>query len=246
MDPVGDFKGKPVVNEILTTCENQRESISLILAGYQDEFEKKLFAYDPGLKSRFREILFEDFDEKELGKIWTEKRNNMGWEEADNVCTVVVKRLSKLSRKKGFGNAREVRQRLEDATKAAMTRLGSNFNPDVMRLEVEDVIGEDPRLSSSKLRDVLQDINEMIGWDRIKTSVGELLEVCSANYQRELVGKPPLDIALHRLFLGNPGKRIFWFSICITLWHSCSILPLKNTLCCCRSQTYRYRKNYLC
>ena len=68
LDPVGDLKGRPIVNELLTLCENERDKISVILAGYEDEFQKKFFAYNSGLKSRFREVVFEDFDEKELSK----------------------------------------------------------------------------------------------------------------------------------------------------------------------------------
>jgi len=33
LDPIGDFKGRPIVNELLTLCENNRENISVILAG---------------------------------------------------------------------------------------------------------------------------------------------------------------------------------------------------------------------
>ena len=205
IDPVGDFKGRPIANEILTVCENQRESLSLVLAGYEDEFQERFFKYNPGLKSRFREVVFEDFDERELAKIWIEMRANMCWTEAENVCNVVVKRLAKRAGKKGFGNARDVRNRLEDATKAAMARLGDEFNQDKMHLEVVDVIGQDPRLTSTKLLAVKDSIEEMIGWKRVKAAVDELLELCSTNYQRELLGKKPLPMVMNRMVLGNPG-----------------------------------------
>ena len=54
LDPIGDrFKGGPIANELLTLAENQRERLSIILAGYDDDLNKKLFAYNQGLKSRF-------------------------------------------------------------------------------------------------------------------------------------------------------------------------------------------------
>jgi hypothetical protein len=31
------------VNEILTLCENERDNISVVIAGYEDEFQKKFF-----------------------------------------------------------------------------------------------------------------------------------------------------------------------------------------------------------
>ena len=205
IDPVGDFKGRPIANEILTVCENQRESISLILAGYEDEFQEKFFKYNPGLKSRFREVVFEDFDESELKKIWTEMRTSMRWTESENVCNVAVKRLAKGSGKKGFGNARAVRNRLEDATKAAMSRIGDNFKQANMQLEIVDVIGDDPRLASRKLLAVTDSIEEKIGWKRVKAAVSDLLELCSANYQLELLGKKTLPMVMNRMVLGNPG-----------------------------------------
>jgi len=205
LDPVGDFKGKPIVNELLTLCENKRDSISVILAGYEDDFQKKFFAYNDGLKSRFQEVVFDDFDESELSKIWMDMRKKKKWEEEDKVCSIAVKRMSKMSGRKGFGNAREVRKRLESATKSAMARLGETFTMDSMVLKIEDVIGEFPGLKNAKLLRVLDDIMEKIGWGRVKEKVKELMELCSTNYKRELMGQPPFQVFLNRMFLGNPG-----------------------------------------
>jgi hypothetical protein len=185
---------------------NDRDKISLILAGYEDEFQERFFAYNTGLKSRFQEVVFEDFDEGELAKIWTEMRTKMRWQEADKVCDVVVRRVVKMAGKKGFANAREIRKRLESARKAAMARLGDDFNQDSMRFEICDVIGEDPRLANPKLMAVKSEIDEKIGWNRVKEVVNELLDVCSTNYRRELLGKRPMPVVLNRMLLGNPGK----------------------------------------
>ena len=133
-------------------------------------------------------------------------RSKMRWEEADDVCNVVVKRVVKTAGRKGFGNAREIRNRLENATKAAMSRLGDTFSQDSMVLEVTDVIGEDPRLSSTKLLAIKAEIEEKVGWKRVKNTVDELLELCSTNYKRELLGKQSLPLVLNRMLLGNPGK----------------------------------------
>ena len=206
LDPIGDFKGKPIVNELLTLCENNRDKISVILAGYEDDFEKKFFAYNEGLKSRFRMCHFEDFDENELQTIWTDSRKRKGWEEEEGVCQVMVKRLIKRAGRKGFGNAREVRSCLEQATQSAMSRLGHNFSMETMTLKIEDVIGQDPRLSNEKLKSVMGEIQQKIGWGRVKKNIAELVKLCGVNYERELLGLPPLEIFLNRMFLGNPGK----------------------------------------
>ena len=51
LDPVGDkFKGAPIANELLTLAENERDRLSFILAGYEDEINDKMFAFNPGFK----------------------------------------------------------------------------------------------------------------------------------------------------------------------------------------------------
>lgn len=205
IDPIGDYKGKPIVNELLTLCEDKRDKISVILAGYEDDFEEKFFKYNEGLKSRFRNVYFEDFDSEELSRIWNSMRSKKDWREEDGVCGVVVRRMAKMAGRKGFGNAREVRRRLEEATQGAMSRLGLNFSEENMELLIEDVIGEDPRLSNEKLERVIAEIDEKIGWKRIKASVDELVKLCGVNYHLELAGKPTLPFLKNRMFLGNPG-----------------------------------------
>ncbi len=206
LDPVGDLKGKPIVNELLTLCEDKRDNISVILAGYEDDFQKKFFSYNPGLKSRFKEVIFEDFDEKELSTIWTASRIKKKWEEENGVCDVAVRKLMKKSGRKGFGNAREVRRLLESATQKALARQDESFSPDDMVIEIRDIIGDDPRLKNEKLQRILVEIDEKIGWDRVKERVHELIDLCGRNYQLELLGKPPFQIFLNRMFLGNPGE----------------------------------------
>jgi replication-associated recombination protein RarA len=207
LNPVGDLSGRPIVNELLTMAEDKRDDISFILAGYEDDFEKKFFAYNEGLKSRFKTMVFDDFDESELATIWSQLRDDKEWREEKDVCRVVVKRISKMAGRKGFGNAREVRRRLEEATQSAMSRLGSTFDETTMVLTIEDVIGQDPRLLNEKLKRVMLEIEEKIGWRRVKEQVKELLQLCGVNYRRELLGQPQLDVFLNRLFLGNPGTR---------------------------------------
>ena len=43
--------------------------MTIILAGYKDDIEKKLYGYNAGMASRFQTVVFDDFTEKELGKV---------------------------------------------------------------------------------------------------------------------------------------------------------------------------------
>lgn len=211
LDPVGDFKGKPVVNEILTLSENKRDEISIILAGYEDDFNKKFFAYNDGLRSRFHSILFEDFNEGELSEIWNKMREGKMWKEEENVGKVLISRMVKSGGRKGFGNAREVRKQLERAIKTAMSRLGSDLCSNNMILLVSDVIGENP-IRNDKIAQVMDAVNEKIGWTNIKTAFMELIQLCSTNYCREVDGLPPLEVFFNRMFLGMSFYSIVFIS----------------------------------
>ncbi|KXS21803.1 P-loop containing nucleoside triphosphate hydrolase protein [Gonapodya prolifera JEL478] len=201
LDPSGDFKGKPIVNELLTTSENKRDSISIILAGYEDEMHSKLFSFNEGLKSRFQQVQFEDYDEKELCAIFHKMVSDRGWECPEEAGIITAKRLAKQRSSKGFGNARAVRQVVERACQRAMSKGISDEN---LVLTLEDVIGENP-LYNPKVAQVRQKFDSKIGWDSIKKSVQDLVELCGKNYQLELDGKPPYPVFLNRMFLGNPG-----------------------------------------
>ncbi|KAI9096945.1 hypothetical protein DFS34DRAFT_128949 [Phlyctochytrium arcticum] len=201
LDPAGDFKGKPIVSELLTAAENHRERLSIILAGYEDDINTKLFAYNDGFKSRFKELMFDDFDEEDLLTVWNGMLEAREWEAEEGVGPLVIKRLSKLANRKGFGNARAVRQRLEDACKKAMAR--EDFDG-IMEITLEDAVGESPN-KNPKLQSILEEFERKTGWKSIKETVAQLVTVCEENYNRELAGKEPVAIFLNRLFLGNPG-----------------------------------------
>ncbi|KAJ3286671.1 hypothetical protein HK104_008917 [Borealophlyctis nickersoniae] len=201
LNPVGDFKGKPIVAELLTASENMRHELSIILAGYEEDMNKQFFAYNDGLRSRFESIIFEDFDEADLLIIWHGMLEERGWTASEQLGKMVVKKLAKSSGRKGFGNARAVRQKLEEACKKAMGRDGFDGTMEIL---IKDAVGDNP-LHNPKLKSVLDEYEEKIGWKSIKETVKQFVAVCQNNYERELQGLPPVPIFLNRLFLGNPG-----------------------------------------
>ena len=218
LDPKGDFKGKPIVSELLVIAENKRDKLSIILAGYEDDMNEKLFAFNEGIKSRFEMLYFEDFNEKELKTIWEGEVKRRHFTCDERASTVVSKRLFKSAGRKGFGNARAVRKEVEKAINTCMGR--EDFDPNNMFITVEDVMGESP-LDNPKLKDVLNEINEKIGWKAIKKSVEQLLEICKKNYELQLLGLKTLPFMPNRLFLGNPGtgnSLIFFYHYYCTWW----------------------------
>ena len=79
-----------------------------------------------------------------------------------------------------------------------------DFDENDLAIRIEDVMGESA-MNNPKLKDVLNEIGEKIGWTSIKKSVDDLLDICKKNYEREMLGQKTLPIMLNRLFLGNPG-----------------------------------------
>ncbi|KAJ3233527.1 hypothetical protein HDU78_006382 [Chytriomyces hyalinus] len=179
LSPVDDPKGREIVNELLVVSEDMRDKVSIILAGYEDDMQNKLFSFNEGLKSRFQAIMFEDFDSGELEMIWNKMSAN----------------------RKGFGNARDVRNKIEEACKRALAR--DDWDGD-MFLRLEDVVGVSP-MKNTKLVQLLGELDQRIGWASVKQTVKELVAVCEANYERELKGIDATPVILNRLFLGNPG-----------------------------------------
>ncbi|KAJ3962451.1 hypothetical protein N0V92_000828 [Colletotrichum tropicale] len=68
----------------------------------------------------------------------------------------------------------------------------------------QDLLGSEPndaRIHSASWKK----LETMIGLDKVKSEIGNIIDFSQTNYQRELLGVKPLKIGLNRLFLGPPG-----------------------------------------
>lgn len=125
--------------------------------------------------------------------------------------------------RKGFANARAVRKMHERATSVAKLRYlfsddasdgkgkdksrrkkqGAKAQPSIV---VEDVIGAMPdRKENKELDAVLCELDALTGLERVKDKIFQLVRIAKANYKLELRGEAKNELALNRLFLGNPG-----------------------------------------
>eukprot|EP00727_Mastigamoeba_balamuthi_P013907 m51a1_g9139 hypothetical protein (3447) ;mRNA; r:63647-74936 len=203
LDPRSDGSGRPIVAEILTLAEDHREHISVILAGYQDDVASKLYAYNEGMKSRFQEVVFDDYSPAELREIWDGMAADRLWTADAAASDIIIRRLSRGANRKGFANARSVRCAFEAAIQSAMSRPG--WSGDRMHLCTEDIIGECPSETSPRVAEVLREFDGMTGWASVKRAAREVVELARRNWELERQGRQPLPIFLNRLFLGNPG-----------------------------------------
>ncbi|KAI8814114.1 hypothetical protein BJ742DRAFT_323767 [Cladochytrium replicatum] len=120
LDPLSDPRGKDITAVMMEYAENRRASLYMIIAGYADDISKKLYAYNDGIKSRFQEIYFEDFDDSDLLSIRNGLLLERGWS-ADERARLEANKLARQANREGFGNARSVRQKFEEAVKTGMT-----------------------------------------------------------------------------------------------------------------------------
>ena len=208
LSPKDNKIGQSIIDQILTAAEDHRQELSIILAGYKNDIEDKVYGYNIGLKSRFTDVYFDDFDIDSLREIWDGmlkkyNPNNEGWRvESDNVSKIAILRVARGIGRKGFGNARAVRNLFERSINFAQVR-GASSPP---TLKLIDIIGPEPsRTNIPELDKALRDLERQVGLKTVKENIYQLIEMVAENYELEKQGKAPQPIALNRLFVGNPG-----------------------------------------
>ena len=210
----------------MKVSETKRESMTIILAGYKEEI-MQLLTYNPGFPSRFpKDLTFEfpDYTESQLRKIFIDmvkSRNFILQSKKDcgvSIAKVVAQRLAKGTGRKGFGNGREVRVRLEKFIIRQSERLGALelFNRpisshDYAVLTRSDTIGDRPDFGNSP---VMKELGALIGLEKVKEAMRGLMQLQLQNYDNEISGERVQYISLHRVFVGNSGTGECVLCVC--------------------------------
>lgn len=207
--------GKAVLDYLLAEIENLTGRIVFVLAGYHKQMEA-FFAHNPGIPSRIPlEMEFQDYEDKELHRIFSQYVNDkykgrMNLEEGMTglYARIVARRIGRGRGRDGFGNAREVQNRIAQITERQAKRLHKERKagrlPDDYLLTKEDLIGPEP---SSMLQNnaAWTRLQKLIGLESVKNSVRVLLDGIQFNYKRELEEKQLVQYSLNRCFIGSPG-----------------------------------------
>ncbi|MHB1651650.1 MAG: AAA family ATPase [Desulfitobacteriaceae bacterium] len=161
IDEVYTFLGKSeaqssekVVGAIVQMLEDMRDSVVVIVAGYPDETEQFL-NYNPGLRSRFSNVIhFPDYDTKDLVRIAEYMCSERDYKMTAEFRQGLGHQLRQEKLQPNFGNARTVRNRIEQAIKRQSVRVGHMSNPvrrDLVLLTGDDIQFEKTEIPNEKI-----------------------------------------------------------------------------------------------
>jgi len=141
-----DF-GREAIDTLVKHMEDRRDDLLVILAGYPREMSYFL-SLNPGLHSRFPiHIEFPDFSERELLQICERMFLERDYQLTEEARRILRQRLRKEREDPHFGNARSVRNLVEEAIRRQSLRIVELQEPtrtDLMLLQ-----GTDLRLDST-------------------------------------------------------------------------------------------------
>lgn len=123
-----DF-GAEAIEQVLLALENERHRLSVVMAGYTGPMDRFLSS-NPGLRSRVSNIiLFPDYSNEELVKVFDRFLRENGYRLADTAYPLLHGYFRTLVRDQSFGNARAARQFFEAIQRTHASRTARVTEP---------------------------------------------------------------------------------------------------------------------
>lgn len=137
--------GKEVIDSLTPILENNRDSLVVIMAGYNKEMDDFLTNVNTGFASRFRQtVFFEDYNADDMLTIFYSmmiKNHYVMSEAADRVAHGIFDYLYRnRNHAPGFANARTVRNIFETVCSRASARMARSGTTDYDLILAEDVM----------------------------------------------------------------------------------------------------------
>ena len=138
----GNDFGNEAIDTLLKLMEDNRDRLSVIVAGYTDKMSEFLQS-NPGLTSRFTtDIQFPSYSSEELVQVFSTLAKQSGYTLARETETALVEIFGDMQRDVHFGNAREARKMFEASVARQANRLASVASPSkdqLVELRTEDL-----------------------------------------------------------------------------------------------------------
>lgn len=212
----GDPYGKAVITEIVEAMETLNGEFAVVCAGYPDNMEDFLKA-NSGLVSRMKKFILEDYTSGELVRIFQLKcqhEKTIIDEELLSKLEVFFDNKKRVESKlHAWGNGREVENLLREMLHLWMDNpsyIDDSQGVERRLLKVEHIPEDqkrflkDKKATNKKESSAIDDINNLIGFDEVKTKLSDLLALKKTATEH---GREDLleDINLHWVLRGNPG-----------------------------------------
>jgi SpoVK/Ycf46/Vps4 family AAA+-type ATPase len=211
-----DNFGQETVDEIVAQMENNRDSVMVILAGYEremDEFLRK----NSGLSSRIRnKINFPDYSVADMVQIFKKFCNGRNMHLEDESDKLIYRLLDIKSKQPDFGNARGVRNLFDEVLESQNDRImaeiasGEQLTPEqfdtILKVDLEKVAG-DTLGDEHTIDDLLAEMNKLVGLSEAKAKIQEMVDNIQVRKVMEERGisVPDDHGTLHLIFTGNAG-----------------------------------------
>lgn len=216
-----DPYGQNAIDTLLKGVEDNRDSMVVIIAGYEPDMLEFLNA-NQGLSSRFKTwVRFEDYTIDEMYQIFCDMVAQEGpdWHIAPDTENS-IKSLLKASAgaDKDFGNARGVRNVLDLVKSCLNTRMAEESERGIEHtLEEMNTIcvADIERAAAGSLENIEEEksfeelkaeLFGMTGLASVKNQVNSIVNTIYINKRRAEAGMPVADIGtMHMIFAGNAG-----------------------------------------
>ena len=175
----GHRSGEKVSAVMVAEMENRRDSVCVIGAGYPTEMEE-FIQYNTGLASRFATVInFPNYNIPQLLKIARSMCTERDYRMSEGFVKVLGERLEKERLLYTFGNARTVRNIIEESirkhAKRVFEKYGANPSREILIiLEEEDMSEFNPVFKGEEIKDSYKELyaqalmNGLISGDKAK------------------------------------------------------------------------------
>lgn len=198
-----DKVGKEIVDALLKGIEDNRNNLTVILAGYEKDMDEFL-SLNQGLKSRFPNVIhFEDYTPNEMYEIAIQIAKSKGYRVANNVKNDLIDLFTRnqLTGKNELGNARFVRNIIENAIIYSSRKYLNNNKSEIDLLEREDF-----NFKANAKFDLEEKLKNIIGLEEVKNLLRSQYKLLVAQEKRKSVGvNTEIEQNLNMVFAGNPG-----------------------------------------